>query len=186
MALLHTPIAHSLAALRPRSSQPLPERCHQRHNPTTPMAAAASLAVSHHRLSGPSIRPQPRTPARGLRLPPPRPRLRAAASASSAPAERDHATAAAGLERCLAATLAPVSAPPEMKGGRRQDGAFGAVTLEKAKPDLTQRLKDAHPEVRDAFTSCLDSVVLFGLSSILALREMEGNFDAGVGLLVDI
>ena len=42
---------------------------------------------------------------------------------------------------------APPRAPPAMKGGRKQYGAFGAVTLEKAKLDLSQRRKKIMPEV---------------------------------------
>ncbi|KAM0860270.1 hypothetical protein ACQ4PT_046649 [Festuca glaucescens] len=113
------------------------------------MESAASLAVSHHRLAVPSARWQPRPSARLIRLPRPirSPRLRVAAAApssSSPPSWRDHA--AAGLERCLAATPAPATAPPEMKGGRR--GTFGAVTIEKAKLDLSQKkLKGVQPEL---------------------------------------
>ncbi|GJN06680.1 hypothetical protein PR202_ga24436 [Eleusine coracana subsp. coracana] len=118
------------------------------------MASAASLAAaSSHRHAGLSTTPssprshqQPRPTARfpahrtrSVRLPL---LLRASASASSAPAGSDRA---AGLERCLAAT--PASAPPEMKGGRRRSGAFGAVTIEKAPLDLAKRLKKAHPEL---------------------------------------
>ncbi|CAN6362875.1 unnamed protein product [Urochloa humidicola] len=72
----------------------------------------------------------------------PRPRLVLRASASASPAPD---RAAEGLERCL--TAAPATAPPEMKGGRRRGGAFGAVTIEKAPLDLTKRLKKAQPEL---------------------------------------
>jgi hypothetical protein len=110
------------------------------------MESAASLAVTHHRLAATHYRSQPRQPARLIRLP----RLRVAAalssSSSSPPSRQGHANAD-GLERCLAAAAAPASAPPEMKGGRR--GTFGAVTLEKAKLDLSQKKKKGvQPEVR--------------------------------------
>ncbi|KAL6592899.1 hypothetical protein ACP70R_049195 [Stipagrostis hirtigluma subsp. patula] len=115
-------------------------------------SCATSLAASsHHTRLSTTSRPRPRPSSL---LPAPRAgsgrrlllRASASASASSAPAGRDHA---AGLERCLAATPAPApaSAPPEMKGGRRRHGAFGAVALEKAPLDLSQRLKKAHPEL---------------------------------------
>ncbi|TVU25681.1 hypothetical protein EJB05_28186, partial [Eragrostis curvula] len=120
------------------------------------MASTASLAAaSSHCHAGvstapfpPRSHPQPRSTAR---VPAPRHRrgrlpllLQASASASSAPAGSDRA---AGLERCLMATPAPSSAPPEMKGGRRRNGAFGAVTIEKAPLDLAKRLKKANPEL---------------------------------------
>uniref|UniRef100_A0ACD6AA06 Uncharacterized protein n=1 Tax=Avena sativa TaxID=4498 RepID=A0ACD6AA06_AVESA len=113
------------------------------------MESAATLAVSHHRLAVPSARWHTRPSAHLIRMPrlirPPRLRVAASASSSSSPpSRRDHA--AAGLERCLSATQAPAWAPPEMKGGRR--GAFGAVTLEKAKLDLSQKkLKGVQPEL---------------------------------------
>lgn len=114
------------------------------------MASAAYLAVSHHGLPAAPARSQPRPSARFVRLP--RLRLRAAAvfSSSSPPSRCDRDRAADGLERCLAATPAPASAPPEMKGGR-QRGSFGAATLQKAKLDLSQkRLKGVQPEVRSS------------------------------------
>ncbi|KAF7109695.1 hypothetical protein CFC21_109909 [Triticum aestivum] len=113
------------------------------------MASAASLAVSHHGLLGAPARSQPRPPARLVRLPRTRLRVAAVSSSSSPPSrcDRDRDRAAAGLERCLAATPAPASAPPEMKGGR-QRGSFGAATLQKAKLDLSQkRLKGVQPEL---------------------------------------
>jgi len=42
---------------------------------------------------------------------------------------------------------APPRAPPAMKGGRKQYSALGAVTLEKAKLDLSQRRKNIMPEL---------------------------------------
>lgn len=61
----------------------------------------------------------------------------------------------AGLERCFQASPAadfPSTSPlgyvdfgPVMKGG--QYGAFGAVTLEKSKLDLTQKQTKSSPEV---------------------------------------
>ncbi|KQK18337.1 protein RETICULATA-RELATED 1, chloroplastic isoform X1 [Brachypodium distachyon] len=104
------------------------------------MTSAAFLAApQNYLLSAPSVRPQPRPSARL--------HVAASSSSSSPPAERNHA--AASLERCLSATPAPAYAPTEMKGGRRQQhGAFGAVTLQKAKIDLShKRLKGAHPEL---------------------------------------
>ncbi|KAK8447646.1 hypothetical protein SEVIR_8G115000v4 [Setaria viridis] len=117
------------------------------------MASATSLAAAsahhHTRHSAPfPAHAYPQQPRQCARLPPsPRPRLvlRASASASALPAP-DHA--AEELERCLAA--APATAPPEMKGGRRRGGAFGAVTLENAPLDLAKRLKKAHPELATA------------------------------------
>jgi hypothetical protein len=47
--------------------------------------------------------------------------------------------------------MPPASAPPRaapvMKGGRKQRSTLGAVTLEKAKLDLSQRRKKIMPEV---------------------------------------
>ncbi|KAJ0078405.1 hypothetical protein Patl1_36879 [Pistacia atlantica] len=56
----------------------------------------------------------------------------------------------AGLERCYTAPSALASSSsvefgPVMKGG--QYGAFGAVTLEKGKLDLTQKQSQSSPEV---------------------------------------
>uniref|UniRef100_A0ACD5Y5Q0 Uncharacterized protein n=1 Tax=Avena sativa TaxID=4498 RepID=A0ACD5Y5Q0_AVESA len=76
------------------------------------------------------------------------------AASPSATGRGDRSEAASSLERCLAASatsaVAPAAAspraPPTMKGGK-QYGAFGAVTLEKAKLDLSQRKKKIMPEL---------------------------------------
>ncbi|CAO2141599.1 unnamed protein product [Urochloa humidicola] len=109
-------------------------------------SAAASFAAAspHHHstpFSGHAHPQQPRPCARLLPLAP-RPHLVLRASASASPAPD---RAVEGLERCLAA--APATAPPEMKGGRRRGGAFGAVTIEKAPLDLAKRHKKAQPEL---------------------------------------
>ncbi|TVU51707.1 hypothetical protein EJB05_03149, partial [Eragrostis curvula] len=127
----------------------------------------ASLAAFHPTLTPhahPHRHPARPNPTTGLLrlLPPrrrPRPRaaVRLAVSATASPtspapppsADRSPDSAASSLERCLsaAAGAAPASAPPRapplMKGGRKQ---FGAVTLEKAKLDLSQRRKKIMPE----------------------------------------
>lgn len=56
----------------------------------------------------------------------------------------------AALERCFLASPGPVESSsgevgPVMKGG--QYGAFGAVTLEKGKLDLSQKQSTSSPEV---------------------------------------
>ncbi|TVU51703.1 hypothetical protein EJB05_03145, partial [Eragrostis curvula] len=128
----------------------------------------ASLAAFHPTLTPhahPHRHPARPNPTTGLLrlLPPrrrPRPRaaVRLAVSATASPtspapppsADRSPDSAASSLERCLsaAAGAAPASAPPRapplMKGGRKQ---FGAVTLEKAKLDLSQRRKKIMPEL---------------------------------------
>uniref|UniRef100_N1QYM9 Protein RETICULATA-RELATED 1, chloroplastic n=1 Tax=Aegilops tauschii TaxID=37682 RepID=N1QYM9_AEGTA len=76
------------------------------------------------------------------------------AASPSAAGRGDRSEAASSLERCLAASAlsaaapaaAPPRVPPAMKGGK-QYGAFGAVTLEKAKLDLSQRKKKIMPEL---------------------------------------
>ncbi|CAN6347467.1 unnamed protein product [Urochloa humidicola] len=132
---------------------------------------ASSLAAFHPTLPRAHPIPSPRrpNPTTGLlRLLPsrrrarPRVAVRLAVSSSSTsappPPSADRSGAASSLERCLSAAApgagmgagaaAPASAPPRvppvMKGGRK---AFGAVTLEKAKLDLSQRRKKIMPEL---------------------------------------
>ncbi|KAK3009986.1 hypothetical protein RJ639_010956 [Escallonia herrerae] len=80
------------------------------------------------------------------------PVLRVVASSSSSPAVVD-GDAVAGLERCFRASPPSDSAAsssamcaPVMKGG--QYGAFGAVTLEKSKLDMTQKQTKSSPEAK--------------------------------------
>ncbi|CAO2038703.1 unnamed protein product [Urochloa humidicola] len=133
---------------------------------------ASSLAAFHPTLphAHPILSPRRPNPTTGLlRLLPPRRRARpraavrlavSAASTSAPPPSADRSEAASSLERCLSAAAAapgagmeagaaapasaPSRAPPTMKGGRK---AFGAVTLEKAKLDLSQRRKKIMPEL---------------------------------------
>ncbi|KAL6623072.1 hypothetical protein ACP70R_032951 [Stipagrostis hirtigluma subsp. patula] len=137
----------SLAAFHPTlpHAHAHPHRHPARPNPTTGLLR---------------LRP-PRRPARRTAV------LRLAVSASATPSapspsaagrgRPESSSAASSLERCLSATVsgggvgagaAPASAPPRvppaMKGGRKQ---FGAVTLEKAKLDLSQRRKKTMPEL---------------------------------------
>ncbi|XP_022681075.1 protein RETICULATA-RELATED 1, chloroplastic, partial [Setaria italica] len=137
---------------------------------SAPPPMASSLAAFHaHPIPNPHRHPARPNPTTGLlRLLPsrrrsrPRAAVRLAVSASSTsapPPSADRSEAASSLERCLSATAtgagmgtgaaapasAPPRAPPAMKGRRK--GAFGAVTLEKAKLDLSQRRKKIMPEL---------------------------------------
>ncbi|XP_066358623.1 protein RETICULATA-RELATED 1, chloroplastic-like [Miscanthus floridulus] len=135
-------MASYLAAFHPTLSpdHPIthPHRCPARPNPATGLLR---LLPSRHRAR-----------------PPAAVRLAVSASSTSAPPpSADRSEAASSLERCLSATVSgagaappaspPPRAPPAMKGGRKQYGAFGAVTLEKAKLDLSQRRKKIMPEL---------------------------------------
>ncbi|XP_044950533.1 protein RETICULATA-RELATED 1, chloroplastic-like isoform X3 [Hordeum vulgare subsp. vulgare] len=130
----------------------------------------ASLAAFHPNLPHAHGHPSHPSPTSGLlRLLPSRCRHRAprrrglglavsacasSAASPSAAGRGDRSEAASSLERCLAASApgaaapaaAPPRVPPAMKGGK-QYGAFGAVTLEKAKLDLSQRKKKIMPEL---------------------------------------
>ena len=82
-------------------------------------------------------------------------------SSSSAVVEGDSSSSVSLLERCLVAPPAVSSSSssmlsPVMKG---QYGAFGAVTLEKGKLDMSQKQSQSSPEV-------LLSLFLFFLTSI--------------------
>lgn len=136
----------------------------------------ASLAAFHPNLPHAHGHPSHPNPTSGLlRLLPSRRRHRAprrrglglavsacasSAASPSAAGRGDRSEAASSLERCLAASApsaaapaaAPPRAPPAMKGGK-QYGAFGAVTLEKAKLDLSQRKKKIMPEVANPVIS---------------------------------
>lgn len=75
----------------------------------------------------------------------------------------------ASLERCFLAPPAPVESAssgsgevgPVMKGG--QFGAFGAVTLEKGKLDMTQKQSTSSPEVGFHFFGLWAEELVFNL-----------------------
>ncbi|CAM0950213.1 unnamed protein product [Alopecurus aequalis] len=133
----------SLAALHPA----LPHAHAHRHpHPSHPNPITGLLRLL------PSRRPHRGLHRRGFGL-----AVSACASSAASPSAAgrgDRSEAASSLERCLAASApssaaphaAPPCAPPAMKGGK-QYGAFGAVTLEKAKLDLSQRKKKIMPEL---------------------------------------
>ncbi|CAN6338147.1 unnamed protein product [Urochloa humidicola] len=132
-------MASSLTAFHPSLPHAHPQRHPARPNPTTGLL----------RLLPSRRRARPRAAVR----------LAVSASSTSAPPpSADRSEVASSLERCLSAAApgagmgasaaapasAPLRAPPAMKGGRKQ---FGAVTLEKAKLDLSQRRKKIMPEL---------------------------------------
>lgn len=95
----------------------------------------------------------PLLPVTGHRTPPLNRKCLVVVRNSSAIVDGD---SVAGLERCFRMSPAgcPTSAPayshgPVMKGG--QYGAFGAVTLEKSKLDMTQKQTKSSPEVCHLF-----------------------------------
>lgn len=93
----------------------------------------------------------------------------------------------AALERCFSAPPAPVETVssgsgevgPVMKGGKY--GAFGAVTLEKGKLDLTQKQSTSSPEVGfQNFSKLISKLIKLNLRKgyevLLKFSLIELNF----------